>query len=257
MVQHFINGVPDQPETAREASPVDRLRDFVQEYMIQGSRSPMEWMIDLLVYGQSIDHQTTSDGDVSWIESKVMYQGVKFTMEDFKSMIHSLVHEAKKHLFEKLLFEFNPPPVDWSELADSPGNHSRRFNFTVHEFNHKEGKSMAARGCNFLLSNIDSDPILQAKIRTEGFKKQYLENVAEFRQYMLLLMHLTGGQPARGTEILGIRHTNRRIGVSGNIFVDDGLVSSITEYHKGYNTSGKSKVIHRFLPREVGELLVW
>ena len=31
----------------------------------------------------------------------------------------------------------------------------------------------------------------------------------------------------------------------------------VTRYHKGYNVSGKTKVIHRFLPREVGALLIW
>lgn len=51
-------------------------------------------------------------------------------------------------------------------------NYSRGFNFTIHEFNHKGGNSMVARGCNFLLSKIDSDRTLQAKIRTERFKIQ-------------------------------------------------------------------------------------
>jgi hypothetical protein len=28
-------------------------------------------------------------------------------------------------------------------------------------------------------------------------------------------------------------------------------------YYKGYNVSGDVKVIHQYLPREVGELVVW
>ena len=30
----------------------------------------------------------------------------------------------------------------------------------------------------------------------------------------------------------------------------------ITRYHKGYQVSGDVKIIHRYLPREVGELYV-
>ncbi|GME31522.1 hypothetical protein B0A49_14047, partial [Neofusicoccum parvum] len=37
----------------------------------------------------------------------------------------------------------------------------------------------------------------------------------------------------------------------------DGLVVFVTRYHKGYAMSGDVKVIHRYLPREVGELVVW
>ena len=29
----------------------------------------------------------------------------------------------------------------------------------------------------------------------------------------------------------------------------------VTRYHKGYNLTGNLKIIHRYLPREVGELL--
>ncbi|GME30227.1 putative DNA helicase protein [Neofusicoccum parvum] len=42
-----------------------------------------------------------------------------------------------------------------------------------------------------------------------------------------------------------------------NVFIEDGLVVFVTRYHKGYAMSGDVKVIHRYLPREVGELVVW
>ena len=41
------------------------------------------------------------------------------------------------------------------------------------------------------------------------------------------------------------------------MFIDDGLVMFVTAYHKGYEFSEKTKLIQRFLPREVGELLVY
>jgi len=70
-------------------------------------------------------------------------------------------------------------------------------------------------------------------------------------------MHIVGGQPARGPEILSVRHSNTVKGGHRNIFIKDGMVMFATRYHKGYNVSGDVKVIHRYLPREVGELLVW
>ena len=34
------------------------------------------------------------------------------------------------------------------------------------------------------------------------------------------------------------------------------MVVFAMRYHKGYNVSGDVKIIHRYLPREVGELVV-
>ena len=70
-------------------------------------------------------------------------------------------------------------------------------------------------------------------------------------------MHITGGQPARGPEILSVRHSNTAKGGHRNIFVKDGLVVFVTRYYKEYAMSGDVKVIHRYLPREVEELVVW
>jgi len=39
--------------------------------------------------------------------------------------------------------------------------------------------------------------------------------------------------------------------------MDGGLISFVTAYHKGYEYSEKTKLIQRFLPKEVGELLVY
>ena len=77
-----------------------------------------------------------------------------------------------------------------------------------------------------------------------------------FREKLLALMHMTAGQPARATEILSVRHSNTIKGGHRNIFIEDGMVVFVTRYHKGYAVSGDVKIIHQYLPREVGELLV-
>lgn len=62
------------------------------------------------------------------------------------------------------------------------------------------------------------------------------------------------GMPARSWELMGIRHTNTENGGVRNIFIDRGMVCFMTSYHKGYRRTGEVKVIHRYVPREVGEL---
>jgi hypothetical protein len=54
---------------------------------------------------------------------------------------------------------------------------------------------------------------------------------------------------------MSIRHSDTVF--HRNIFVEDGLVALVTSYHKGYTCTGTTKIIHRYLPREVSELLIY
>ncbi|KAL5396538.1 hypothetical protein PMIN03_012955 [Paraphaeosphaeria minitans] len=56
---------------------------------------------------------------------------------------------------------------------------------------------------------------------------------------------------------MSIRHSNTVKGAHRNIFIEDGKVVFVTRYYKGYVVSGDVKIIHRYLPREVGELVVY
>ncbi|UPX19607.1 uncharacterized protein EKO05_0009865 [Ascochyta rabiei] len=44
---------------------------------------------------------------------------------------------------------------------------------------------------------------------------------------------------------------------SRRLFVKDGLMVYVTMYHKGIRQTSNAKVIYRYLPREVGELLFY
>ena len=87
--------------------------------------------------------------------------------------------------------------------------------------------------------------------------RAYGDIVERFREKLLILMHLTGGQPARAPELLGLRFKNTAYGSIRNIFVHSRHVCFVTLYHKGLNITDHTKVIYRYLPREAGELLVW
>lgn len=62
---------------------------------------------------------------------------------------------------------------------------------------------------------------------------QYLIKVDYFLERLLLLVHLTSGQPARGTELVSLQHSNTRQGHHRSIFIENGLIGTVTSYHKG------------------------
>ncbi len=85
----------------------------------------------------------------------------------------------------------------------------------------------------------------------------YIRRVVQFREKLSVLVHTTAGQPARASELLSIRFRNTANGGHQNIFIEDGMVVFVTHYHKGFHVSNNIKVIHQYVPREVGELVVW
>ncbi|KAH0558841.1 hypothetical protein GP486_004520 [Trichoglossum hirsutum] len=78
----------------------------------------------------------------------------------------------------------------------------------------------------------------------------------EFLEKLLILIHMTGGQLARAKELMSIRYCNTEKGGHRSIFIENGLIVVVTYYHKGYNITGTEKIIHRYLPKEVGDILL-
>jgi hypothetical protein len=86
-------------------------------------------------------------------------------------------------------------------------------------------------------------PGTRSGVDQEGVE-QYIGRVVEFQEKLAVLMHIAGGQPARGPEILSVQHSNTVKGGHRNIFIKDGIVVFITQYYKGYNVSSDVKIIH-------------
>ncbi|KAG7420601.1 hypothetical protein Forpi1262_v016369 [Fusarium oxysporum f. sp. raphani] len=76
-------------------------------------------------------------------------------------------------------------------------------------------------------------------------------------ELLAVLAHISGGFPLRAWELLVVRHRNTSNGGIRNILCDQGLIMIVTGAHKGFTTTGRLKIIHRFLPREVGTLLTY
>jgi len=54
----------------------------------------------------------------------------------------------------------------------------------------------------------------------------YMARVEEFKEKLLVLVHMTGGQPRRGPEIQSVRHSNTVQGGYRNLFIEDGTVAA-------------------------------
>jgi superfamily II DNA helicase RecQ len=239
---------------------------MMDEFMVRGSKSPMQWMLDLRTYGMKIHYNTTTSGHVEWCNGdELLYKNVQFNMAQFRGMVHGLMAQTKEIMVEELLFggggrEGEIPDVPWNTIRDDPTNTTPGWSFLD-----DERTRLPVDGKSWLFERIGQHSDIRQRFERPGTAtglngvevEKYMASVARFREKLLCCMHILGGQPGRATEVLSIRHSNTWKGGHRNIFIEDGLVAFVTRYHKGFALSGDVKLIHRYLPREIGTLLVW
>ena len=88
--------------------------------------------------------------------------------------------------------------------------------------------------------------------------ESYLQQVKRWKEELLVLVHMSAGAPARATELVSIQQVNgENARCHRGVMIDQGMVTFITSYHKGFSASQSQKCVHRFVPQEVGELVVY
>ena len=259
-----VRSQPRQKKRQRPHSSFEWVKRMIDDFMIRGSGSPAQWMLDLRTYGLKIHYNTTTVGHVNWKDGEVLeYKSLRFGMPEFRGMVHQLQQEARRRLLEDLLFAQRVeevPMIPWHSMGDDPTNGQVGWSFT-----RDKRPGLPHDGESWLHERIRNNVLARERFikagSADGVDRErmsdWMRQVVAFRSQLLILMHMTGGQPARGTEILSVRHRNTVEGGHRNLFIEDGLVVFVTKYHKGFQMSGDVKIIHRYLPREVGELVVW
>jgi hypothetical protein len=270
--QNSPNHVTDQAHIiqfsqAQRQHPQRSFREWLMilmaKFMVRGTYGPMQWILDLRTYRLKVHYNSTTPGHVGWMnQDQLLYKELNFSMGDFKGFIHGLVGATKQLLHEELLFATeggSVPLIPWREIRDDPTQRGHGWSFL------KDTRTQwPVEGSQWLMDRVRSEGGLQRRFTEAhagrlrmGAIDSYLQRVVRFREKLAIAVHVSGGQPARAPELLSIRHYNTDSGGHRNIFVEDGLVVFVTQYHKGFFASNDTKVIHRYLPQEVGELVVW
>lgn len=243
--------------------------DERERFMTIDCRTPFSWTIQLRSFGKKIRDSTTSIGYIQWSEDEktLFYKDLELRISDFRAFVRAQVVVAQR-LLEKIMMlhpeenrEDVVPLLHLHNIRDNPTVIDNGWNFLQDNRN----KASLPDGSTWMLRRVlDKEWLREDLVSTDAQSKvewkpkalqEYRRQVNRFLEHLLLLVHLTSGQPARGTEIISLRHVNTIH--HRNLFVEDGLVAIVTSYHGGYTCTGSTKIIHRYLPKEVGELLVY
>jgi hypothetical protein len=244
----------------------------------------MDWMLHIRTLGMRIRYTTNAPGTVEWQGNEITIGEASFRLADLRSTVQGLYNSTRIQLLQKVMMvdiddhgqprsgskttTTTLPELNMDNIKDNPSDTwSDKFNFLEYPVN-----KWSVDGKNWLLDRVmDDDELIKQFVRTtnaspageddsnnaipwnEAGISKYFKAVEKFKEQLFVLVHLTAGAPARGTESVTVAYENRvdDRGYRG-VFVDNGLVSFVTSYNK----TGV-KVIHRYVPREVSELVVY
>ena len=245
------------------------LRGMVLRFMTTTEFTPMKFILDARTYGFKKAYHATAEGTMRWQGDQIIYQHFRFTIDELRETIHGIVNRAWTHLmYEVLLFPAettmpNLPPIAWDTMEDHAAEDRPRWFYAKDPRN-----TWDIDETWWLYSRVWSDPLLRSQFvqtspsdnpatwRTSRVQR-WMRAVGRMKEYLLVLMYLTGGGPPRAPEALSLRYQNTDHGGLRNQWIDGGLVMFVAAYHKGYHVSGRAKIIHRFVPRAVGEQFVY
>ncbi|KAG8664705.1 uncharacterized protein FPOAC1_013485 [Fusarium poae] len=267
----------DEEEAEEEAASMFRIvREKVQKFMTVTSKetyaepTPMDWIYEARTYGMYIRFNTPAGGTVDWDGDRIKYRKTRFRMSQLTEMLHALTREAREHLATLTMVDDvdQLPRIPWLAVEDDHSEDRVGYSFLSDERNHEWVK----KGNDWVMNQIiDTQPHGQGQARRKvwidngrrdgkPFQARAVQSYGQtfngFMERMFILMYMMS-QPGRVTEITGIRHQNTMNGGVRNILAHNGMMCIVTLYHKGFRLTGQAKVIHRYLPRAVGELLVW
>nr|CEG05029.1 unnamed protein product [Fusarium clavum] len=250
-----------------------RTRECMLRSMPGAEARPMQFVLRLRSYGMAAKANTAAPGFVSWDNLDLIYRGTRVTLPSLAQMLQSTLVDARQILYNQLLLQHDYssvtdaqpatiPAIPWDKIQDNASDDTLGYSVADSLY-----RATSRKTETWLISFLWADPRLRATWFPNPTSPSsppslsalgaYLGVVDQLLEHLLLLIHLSAGLPARSPEILTIRHRNTAAGGIRNIFIDRGLVMIVTGIHKNLSQTGRLKVIHRFLPREVGTLLIY
>ena len=250
----------------KQSSLISNVRQLTEILMCHPEQGiepgPMSWILNSFSYAKAICRETVMPGVCYWDDDILVFKNVHFSISDLCQMMSQLVSKTKDSL-ATLLFLRNEytsndfPTIPWNKLVDDIGDCTNGYSFLTEPQNEwirtKE---------NYLFNKMRNSVELSSEWYNseqntidERALRQYGQSINKFRENLLVLIHITSGQPARGTEITNLRFVNSS--TPRNVCIDRGVVCIRTVYHKMMQQTGKGKHIYRYLPVCVGELLVY
>ncbi|CAN9334787.1 unnamed protein product [Alternaria alternata] len=157
------------PPRRRRKGCLQFVQEMMDRFMVRGSHSPMQWMLDLRTYGLKIHYNTTLRGHVEWVgRDELLYKSLQFSIAQFRGMVHGLATESRRLMMDELLFGNSRaaepiPSVPWNSLRDNPTDERPGWNFL------KDHRTrMPVNGERWLFQRVGQDAAIRDRFMKRG-----------------------------------------------------------------------------------------
>ena len=163
----------------------------------------MSWIINTFSYAKAIARTTTREGLVIWDQDTLLIKHIRVSMVEFKMAVLAKVDETSRQLLiltgkDDVKFL---PTIPWESTYDSFNNHNIGYSFLTDEKNPiyhlTESQFNKRRIKGHMFNEHGAVNELAMKVFKEA-RNRFLSN-------LLCLIHITAGQPARGSELIRVR----------------------------------------------------
>jgi hypothetical protein len=244
----------------------DRIHELRKQHLCEGSFSPTSSILSQLAMGKSFNKMHQSPANIHWADDAqtIYYLGMPVVLSKFQKLCQILISELQE-MMRTLMFQADIPTIDLSSIVDSMSwsQAFRRQNYSFIE--HVQNRDQVGVGYRYLLDrarkgeggwNLLRKNKASRQIEwVDGQVRSYLTKERQFLRKLMVCMHITGGQPARGPELGSIKVSNS-IYSARNIYIINRRVCFLTMYDKARKRRGNTEYIIRCLPDKVGQPLV-
>ena len=247
----------------------DQIETLCTKHLCEGSHSPTSTILSQLAYGMRLNRLSKSPSNIHWSHDLqvVNYLGLPVDLRKIRSMWVALFQELQEALLE-LTLDAPTPSINLESLHDTTSEvgflSNQGYSFMDHP-KHKNLWSSKKKRFQYLLKRASQNKgqfkVLRKKPGSHELEwcdpqvRAYLMREIQFLRLLMVCMHITGGQPARGPELGSVKITNSRYS-QRNIYILNGRVSFLTIYDKVQKKRGDIEHILRFLPHDLGQILV-
>lgn len=243
--------------------------DSTLKYLWDSENSEFAHLIGLLRLSKTFASDQPSMPRIIWSSSNdftsLAFDGQEVSLANLSYLCHSLMDKASFIFKDNILFG-----LDYSDLFDAVDPNRTNFQDILSStragysfINDRSNTSLASQETRSrLLLHILSDQELSLRFfgvdgnsPNEVAFSEWLSHASNFVGIIALLIHITAGQPTRGTEITAATIVNNSLGGIRSVFWCKETIMIVQYYSKSSTVHG-DKFIARFLPKPLANLLV-
>ena len=190
------------------------------------------------------------------LSTKTLFiKGKKISINDISNAAKFSINKVKSIIDILLSGYIIKDVMNYNNIYDQLENNDPGYSFIIDNNNKFNGLFNSLIKYFYSKRNLKNKYFSNNSESNYQNKYNYLNKCSELIEWILISIHLTYGQPARGTELTSTQIINPSFGFQ-NIFWINNTIAISTYYSKMSSISQSNRTIIRFLPIVLSELVV-